>query len=116
MFKVKVQFNPQKAIKKIDGALEYGQFVLDSNVLKDSNYYIPKDHGYLEESGLTNSKIGKGEVAWNTPYARPLYYNPQYNFSTDKNPNARGLWFEAAKAEKLKQWLDDAEKATRSKI
>ncbi|WP_121605518.1 minor capsid protein [Virgibacillus sp. Bac332] len=116
MFKVKVDFDTKKVNKKVDDALGYGQFVLDNLVLKDSNYYIPKDYGYLEESGISHSKIGEGEVAWDTPYARKLYYNPQYNFSKDKNPNARGLWFESAKAKDLKRWLNEAQKATRSKI
>lgn len=29
-----------------------------------------------------------------TPYARRLYFHPEYNFQTGNNPNARGLWAE----------------------
>ncbi|EQB34633.1 hypothetical protein M948_20610 [Virgibacillus sp. CM-4] len=116
MFNVKVDFNKASVTKKVVGAIGFGQYILDDVVLKGSNYYIPKDQSYLEESGLAHSKIGEGEVAWSTPYTRKLYYNPQYNFSKDQNPHASGLWFEEAKAQHLQQWLDDAEKATRSKI
>ena len=44
------------------------------------------------------SDFEKGKVIWQTPYARRLFYNPQYNFSKDANPNARGLWAEHAKS------------------
>lgn len=114
MFKFKVKWSNVE--KKVDEATKFAQFTLDSAVLKDSNYYIPTDQHYLEKSGIQHSKLGSGEIIWQTPYARRLYYNPQYNFSKDINPNARGLWFEVAKIEKLKSWLDQAEKAMKSKL
>lgn len=89
--------------KKIKKGKNNAQKVLVEHVLKDSNYYIPKDTGALETSG-TISSTGK-QVIWNTPYARRLYWNPQFNFSKDVNPNARGLWFEEAKAQKLNSWM-----------
>ncbi|SEP56878.1 Minor capsid protein [Virgibacillus subterraneus] len=114
MFSVNIKLNnPAGRAKKAVGA---GQFALDEAALKDSNYYIPKDEGYLEESGVTHSKIGEGELIWQTKYARKLYYNPQYDFSTDMNPNAQGLWWEAAKAENLEEWLEQANKATKRKL
>lgn len=102
--------------RKVLGALNFGQYILDNEVIKDSNYYAPEDQKYLQMSALAASKIGDGSVIWNTPYARRLYYNPQYNFSKDKNPNAGGLWFERAKAQKREKWIKQAEIATRSKI
>lgn len=59
---------------------------------------IPRDHGDLMASqGVSYNQTTQGLVAYlsyNTPYARRLYYNPQYNFRTDKNTNARGKWLE----------------------
>lgn len=101
---------------KITNAVKKGQFALDNQVLKDSNFYIPKDTGMLEGSGISASDLGNGKVAWNTPYARKLYYNPQYNFSKDVNPNARGLWFEQAKATKLQYWLKITKKAIKNNL
>ncbi|OEH53124.1 minor capsid protein [Oceanobacillus sp. E9] len=115
MIDVKVDFDKNKVNKKLDNALGFGQFVLDNQVLKDSNYYIPMRSKNTRDSGITHSKIGNGEIRWVTPYVREIYFNSNYNFSKDINPNARGLWFEAAKAEKIKQWLDEAQKAARSK-
>jgi Minor capsid protein len=85
-------------------ARERAQFALDNQVLKDSNYFIPKHEHYLEASGGMHSRLGKGHIEWKTPYARRLYYNPQYNFSHDVNPDAQGLWFEAAKRMFGKTW------------
>jgi hypothetical protein len=97
----RIEFHGEDRLKR---ALMIAQFHLDQQVIKDSNYFIPKDTGNLEGSALLSSNIGKGRIFWNTPYARKLYYNPQYNFSHDKNPNAKGLWFEEAKAIHLPEW------------
>ena len=39
-------------------------------------------------------KQGKVTLVSNTPYARRLYYHPEYNFQTKENPNAKGRWYE----------------------
>jgi hypothetical protein len=90
------------------------QFALDQQVIKDANMYVPEDTGNLKGSALLASPIGEGKVIWNTPYARRLYYNPEYNFSKDKNPNAQGLWFEAAKARNKAQWIKLVDNALKS--
>lgn len=82
------------------------QLALDNQVLKDSNKFAPQDTGNLIGSAITASPLGEGKVIWNTPYARRLYYNPEYKFSKDKNPNAQGLWFEAAKSAHKQEWLN----------
>jgi Minor capsid protein len=89
----------------VNKAMKAGQKQLDQEVLKGSNFFIPKDTGELERSGVRASQIGKGKIIWDQPYARKLYYNPQYNFSKDANPNAQGLWFEVAKARFLSDWV-----------
>lgn len=109
MFKVDVKVDLSGVHRKIKTGKEKAQFALDTQVLKDSNYYIPKDRGTLETSSFYASKLGDGKLVWDTPYARRLYWNPQYNFSGDVNPNARGLWFEEAKSNKLSEWLKISE-------
>lgn len=59
---------------------------------------VPKDTGELERSGFVDLKDIRNAVArivFDTPYARRLYWHPEYNFRTDKNPNAQGKWMEA---------------------
>jgi hypothetical protein len=105
-----IRFNARIRVDNIEekakNAIKAGQFALDNEVIKDSNFYCPEDTGILQGSALLSSHIGKGKIVWNTPYARRLYYNPQYNFSKDKNPNAGGLWFETAKAAHKREWLE----------
>ncbi|UNP84825.1 minor capsid protein [Bacillus mycoides] len=105
MIRVNVQVDTGMIESKVLEATQKAQFALDQQVLKDSNYFIPKDTGELERSSIRFIRPGEGHIEWNTPYARRLYYNPQYNFSTDVNPNAQGLWLEAAKAAKLDNWV-----------
>ena len=99
--------------KKIGQATMMSQKFLDNEILKDSNDYVPVSEWFLRDSSITHSKIGSGELVWNTPYARRLYYNPHYDFSKDKNSKAQGLWFEAAKAQNLDDWVRGAQKAFR---
>lgn len=40
------------------------------------------------------SSYGKVSITLDTPYARRLYFHPEYNFSQEENPNAQGRWFD----------------------
>jgi hypothetical protein len=91
--------------RNIGRAKDITQFALDTQILKDSNLFIPADTWNLRDSSLRHSKIGEGQLMWVTPYANKVYYNPQMNFSTDKNPMASGLWYERAKAMYLNSWI-----------
>ena len=59
---------------------------------------IPRDTGTLQNEGTfvdySKSAQGSCSIVSATPYARRLYYHPEYDFSKDENPNARGKWFE----------------------
>lgn len=45
-----------------------------SEVLRICDPYIPFDRGQLKASGTENTVLGSGEVTWETPYARYMYY------------------------------------------
>lgn len=109
-FNVKTTLDVAGIKARHKNAYEKAQHALDEQVIKDSNFYAPQDRGGLQDSALISSTLGEGLIMWATPYARRLYYNPEYNFSTDRNPNAGGLWFETAKAAKLPAWLALAKK------
>lgn len=58
---------------------------------------VPKDTGELERSGfvdLSDIRNAIAGIVFDTPYARRLYWHPEYNFRKDKNRNARGKWME----------------------
>lgn len=69
-------------------------------VLSDikTSQVVPKDTGVLEGSGFVDlSEINSfiARIVFDTPYARRLYWHPEYNFRKDKNPNAQGKWMES---------------------
>ena len=68
---------------------------------------VPKDIGTLEESATVGVENGAGFISFSTPYARRLYYHPEYNFRTDKNPNAQGRWMDGFIHGEKKDWLTD---------
>lgn len=101
----------EKAMKKfgIDKRGRVQQFV-DTECLRLTNEKMPKDTGALIRSGIDNTIIGSGEIRYRTPYARRLYYHPEYNFSTEKNPEAGAYAFERMKQQYKKQILAGAKK------
>lgn len=61
--------------------------MVDAEFLKNVEPYVPLDEagiyeapGTLINSGILNTVIGSGEIVWNTPYARNLYYHDEYDF------------------------------------
>ena len=65
--------------------------------LRDSQT-MPFDTGNLQNdsTSLDDSKKEQGKVSIvsSTPYARRLYYHPEYNFRRTNNGGAGGKWFE----------------------
>lgn len=88
-------------ITQIELGVARAQKLLDARVLADSNYFCPEDKGTLQTSAVISS--GGGELVWDTPYAAYQYYEAP-NKSLDRNPNARGKWFEHAKKDHAKDW------------
>lgn len=41
-----------------------------------------------------NKRAKEVRVVSEAPYARRLYFHPEYNFRKDRNANAGGLWFD----------------------
>ena len=107
--KGKLKLNPQ-AIKKIeDAAVKALPLTMEALKTEVNNMkVVPKDTGNLEESAATGAEGNRGFISYNTPYARRLYYNPQYNFRQDKNPNAQGRWLDSFIYGPKKDWLAKA--------
>lgn len=74
---------------------EATQMFIDSEVLRLCTPKLPFRDGYLTRSGIDNTQIGSGEVRYSTPYARRLYYHPEYSFTGA--PERGGYWFERMK-------------------
>lgn len=95
----RVRLNTPK-IKQLDRAtitsLEKTMSALHTEVVKAQ--VMPFDTGNMQNDSTYEdySKSSKGQVSLitSTPYARRMYYHPEYNFQTTENPNAQGDWYE----------------------
>lgn len=65
--------------------------VVNAQVMPFKSGNMQNDNTYEDYS---NSKQGKVSLNTSTPYARRIYFHPEYNFSKEENPNARGNWYE----------------------
>lgn len=104
---MQININVNKIYKNKHDLIKKNQILMEEQIIKDSNYYVPVRDHYLETSVINDwaSHKGKGFLKWNVPYAHRLYEGEKFNFSKDKNINARYHWFEEAKKNKLKTWL-----------
>lgn len=71
------------------------QEVIDSEVLRYAEPLTPRRDGNLIRSGIRYTILGSGKVVYKTPYARRLYFNPQYRFRG--RPDRGAYWFERVK-------------------
>lgn len=131
---------PEEFIAKF-GVGEGGhvQKIVDAAVIRECFPYLPFDEGVLAGSANTATKIGSGEVIYDTPYARYLYYGEVYGpniprtengiitgywsppekhatgrqlqYSTEKNPQAGSHWFDRAMDEHKDDILKEAQDA-----
>lgn len=87
-------------LKRLEGAaltaLEQTAEALHTEVIQAQ--VIPRDTGNLQNESTfvdyTNAAKGKVSLVSVTPYARRMYFHPEYKFSKAENPNARGKWYE----------------------
>lgn len=77
-------------------ALEQTAEALHTDVVQAQVF--PRDTGALQNESTfvddTDSRSGRVVIVSSTPYARRLYFHPEYHFQTAENPNARGKWYE----------------------
>lgn len=77
-------------------ALEQTAEALHTEVVQAQVF--PRDTGALQNESTfldrSESSHGKVSLVSSTPYARRLYFHPEYHFKTEANPHARGEWYE----------------------
>ena len=82
-------------------ALEMTAEALHTEVIQAQ--VMPFDTGHLEEDATfvdySQSDRGKVTIVNATPYARRLYYHPEFHFQKDENPFAGGEWY--------KPWMEN---------
>lgn len=69
---------------------------------------MPFDTGELQDRKTfvddSKKKAGKITIVSDGPYARRLYFHPEYKFQKTKNKNASGMWFEPYISGDKKNW------------
>lgn len=77
-------------------ALERTAEALHTEVLQAQVF--PRDTGNLQNESTfidySQSNQGKVTIVSSTPYARRLYFHPEYDFQKTANPHAKGRWYE----------------------
>ena len=76
-------------------ALEQTAEALHTEVVQAQVF--PRDTGNLQNESTfldrSESENGKVSIVSSTPYARRLYFHPEYHFQTDENRHAKGKWY-----------------------
>lgn len=106
--RVKITWAPNFAAQW-NGRFERAQRMFDSECMRLCDPLVPMDSGTLKNAAPLASKIGKGELVWQAPYAKRMYYNPQYHFRGA--PQRGGRWGErmiAANLQHLQQFAEGA--------
>jgi len=91
---VKIEWN--KDFKpKYELKFSKAQKVVDSEVLRVSEPYIPMITSTLIKSGILGTVIGSGEVKWIAPYAHRVY-NSNLPVGRETGPLRGKKWFDRA--------------------
>lgn len=107
MSKIKVNWN-FGAVRQVEQAVATALEQTAQAVITDvvDEQVMPMDTGTLQNSSTfvetSESRTGVVGIISDTPYARRLYYHPEYNFRTSENKNAGGKWFQP--------WIDGDKK------
>lgn len=100
---VKINFVKEQVMAKIMDTFNANLEELSSEILNDCNQYCKEDTGTLIASSLIHSDLKNGKLIWQTPYARPQYWEIRTAYKT-VNPNASWRWCELAKKRHMGQW------------
>jgi len=101
-----------RRIMRSRGIEEHGkvQRYIDSKVLEYCQPKVPKDNGFLIDSGKEHTTIGDGQVKYHCNYARRWYYMPA---EFQGAPERGNYWFERMKQQYKKQILAGAERVAK---
>ena len=107
---ISVEWNPDAVMDRFESRRQLAQTYLDTQVMKDSDRYVPYRSGALARSVQTATDPGSGRVVWDTPYAHRRYVEENVRFTKDIHPSATSRWFEVAKKKRLAVWVAGVKK------
>lgn len=96
-------------------ALERVQKFVDNEVLRLSAPYVPFRTGALNRSGMLGTEVGSGDVVYNAPYARYLYYGEVMAGRAPKKLTGKPIRYAGAPARGAK-WFEKMKATHRANI
>ena len=111
---VELTTKAEKVAKNFDTLSEKARYLLSSQILADSNRHVRVDKGTLRDSAISHSNLPKGELVWNTVYAKRVYFTGTP--STDMNPEAQLMWVHYARDRYGKDWVKIFENLAKKEI
>lgn len=103
---IKIRSDLKPLYRKVKNATERGQYALVSQVLADTNKYVPQKYSDLRNSAYISNN--NKQIIWNAPYATYQYYNQYKNYTT---PGTGPKWDRKAKGAHIKSWQKVARRA-----
>lgn len=100
--------------KRLKMAAKKAQKIVAARALEDCNRYCRKQSGKLIASSYFSSDIANGELIWNTPYARKVYYLGEP--LTNINPLASKMWAHKAGNIHFAKWRELAAQVMRKEM
>lgn len=99
----RVTFDKAAAKARIRAGANYALTMTGMQALKDTTQHVPKDQGFLQDSGLTNSDSVahdlKFTMRWDTPYAQYLFHGEvMYGDPTSRSYGPEKINFTSALA------------------
>lgn len=94
--KAELKWNPRFA-PKWTRRYSLAQKIIDSEVLRLSEPFIPLLTGTLIRTGILGTEVGSGTVQWIAPYARTQYYRGRSPGVSQTGPLRGRFWFERMK-------------------
>lgn len=99
MVKVEVDLKLPYA-KLSSSAVNTGQFFVANQMLADMNPFIPMREGILRLTGHVT--YGNNAIEWVTPYAKRMFYEQHYNYTT---PGTGPRWDLKASGLFMNDWI-----------
>ena len=99
----RVTFDKKAAVTRIRAAANDGLTDMGQQALKDVTKHVPRDQGFLQDSGITNSDRQaqnlKYIMRWDEPYAQYLWHGEvMYGSPTERDYGPEKLSFTSALA------------------
>lgn len=108
-----MKFEAVKA-ETIEKAFNKALFALAEQAMDDCNYYAREWQHTLIDSASNSISGNTLTIAWDTPYARRVYYTG--NPSKQVNPNASLMWAEVAHQAHKKDWIAILDKGMKDNL